>query len=100
MIPWGKSVNLEKIARELAAGGITGRMNDQGFMRHPRSQHEDDHGLTPQEQAALAKVVTDHDPAPVKSPWQRHLEKIDTYTLPEIRSLLREMLEERLPRQG
>lgn len=65
MIPWGRGVNVEKVAEELRERGITGRMDAGGYQRHPRSQDPADHGLTAEEQQALAQVVAAHDPTPL-----------------------------------
>ena len=35
-----------------------------------------------------------------KDKWQQHFDHIDTYGLPQLRDLLKEMLAERLPRQA
>lgn len=64
MIPWGKIVNVEKISEELRDVGITGKLDDTGFIRHPRSESDDQHGLTSVEQQDLAQVVLAHDPTP------------------------------------
>ncbi len=94
MIPWGKRVNIPKIAEELRAVGITGRMNEEGYLAHPHGRD-----LTPQERQALQAVVAAHDPTPPPDKWKQHHDRIDTYGLPEVKALLRELLRERLPPQ-
>lgn len=96
MIPWGKPVAVEQLAAELRVAGITGKMSTEGYLRHPRSPQEGEHGLTPAEQQTFTAVVAAHRPMPVVSRWQQHHDRIDTYGLPELRGLLREMLAERL----
>lgn len=64
MIRWGKNVNIETIAEELREVGITGRMDADGYLRHPRSADPADHGLTVEEQQTLAQVIAAHDPTP------------------------------------
>lgn len=80
MIRWGKTVNVERMAEELRARGITGLMDENGFLRHPRSEDPAVHGLTVEEQQALAQVVATHDPTPRPDPREEARARLKAYS--------------------
>jgi len=55
---------------------------------------------TPDQEAIARQILAAHDPTPRPSRWQQHHDRLDSYGLPELRALLKEMLAERLPRQA